>query len=177
MGDSSKLLTILSDVQPRAVSWVWFPYIPARKITIIQGDPGDGKSTMMMHLIAEITRGGVFPDGTALGRPRRVIYQCSEDAADDTIRSRMEEYGADCRNIAFINEEVHEGLTLDDERIRQAIDEFGPWLVVLDPIQSYIGSEADLKMATKARKLMRRLAIWARTYDCAFVLICHLNNI
>ena len=73
---------------------------------MLQGDPGDGKSTMMMNLIAEITTGGAFPDGKPLEQPQRVIYQCSEDGVADTIKPRLEEQGADCSKVAFINEEV-----------------------------------------------------------------------
>lgn len=78
--------------------------------------------------------------------------------------------------LAFINEEVYNGLTLDDERIRQAIIEFRPRLVVIDPIQAYLGSDSDLQIAGRARKLMRRLGMWAAGYDCAIVLIGHLNK-
>lgn len=67
-------------------------------------------------------------------------------------------------------------LTLDDERIRQAIIEFRPRLVVIDPIQAYLGSDSDLQIAGRARKLMRRLGMWAAGYDCAIVLIGHLNK-
>ena len=172
----SKLLTLYSDVRAVPVRWLWYPYIAVGKITLLQGDPGDGKSTMMMNLIAELSRGGATPDGKALGRPQRIIYQCSEDGANDTIKPRLEACGADCRNIAFINEEMYEGLTLDDERIREAIIEFKPQLVVIDPLQSYIGNESDLKIAVRARKLMRRIATWASTYDCAIVLIGHLTK-
>ena len=103
-------------------------------------------------------------------------YQCSEDGVSDTIKPRLERCGADCRKIAFINEEVYNGLTLDDERIRQAIIEFRPRLVVVDPIQAYLGSDSDLQIAGRARKLMRRLGMWAAGYDCAIVLIGHLNK-
>ena len=172
----SNLLTLYSDVKAVPVRWIWYPYIPVGKITLLQGDPGDGKSTMMMNLIAELSKGGATPDGKALGRPQRIIYQCSEDKADDTIKPRLEAAGADCRNIAFINEEVYGGLTLDDERIRDAIIEFKPQLVVIDPIQSYIGSDSDLQIAVRARKLMRRIGMWASAYDCAIVLIGHLSK-
>ena len=74
---------------------------------------------MMMNLIAELSTGGKTPDGCKIGVPQKVIYQCSEDGVSDTIKPRLERYGADCRKIAFINEEVYNGLTLDDERIRQ----------------------------------------------------------
>lgn len=105
-----------------------------------------------------------------------MIYQCSEDGVSDTIKPRLERCGADCRKIAFINEEFYNGLTLDDERIRQAIIEFRPRLVVIDPIQAYLGSDSDLQIAGRARKLMRRLGMWAAGYDCAIVLIGHLNK-
>ena len=116
------------------------------------------------------------PDGCKIGAPQKVIYQCSEDGVSDTIKPRLERYGADCRKIAFINEEVYNGLTLDDERIRQAIIEFRPRLVVIDPIQAYLGSDSDLQIAGRARKLMHRLGMWAAGYDCAIVLIGHLNK-
>ena len=152
------------------------PFIAIGKITLLQGDPGDGKSTMMMNLIAELSTGGETPDSCKIGTPQKVIYQCSEDGVSDTIKPRLERCGADCKKIAFINEEVYNGLTLDDERIRQAIIEFRPRLVVIDPIQAYLGSDSDLQIAGRARKLMRRLGMWAAGYDCAIVLIGHLNK-
>ena len=94
----SGLLTLYSDVKSEPVNWLWYPYIAIGKITLLQGDPGDGKSTMMMNLIAEISKGGATPDGVAMGRPHRVIYQCSEDGLGDTIKPRLEASGADCRN-------------------------------------------------------------------------------
>ena len=170
------ILTLYSDVQATAVRWLWYPFIAVGKITLLQGDPGDGKSTMMMNLIAELSKGGNLPDGKIIGMPQRIIYQCSEDGVSDTIKPRLEKCGADCRNVAFINEETYSGLTLDDERIRQAIIEFRPRLVVIDPIQAYLGSDSDLQIAGRARKLMQRLGMWASVYDCAIVLIGHLNK-
>ena len=171
-----RILTLYSDVQATSVHWLWYPFIAVGKITLLQGDPGDGKSTMMMNLIAELSKGGKTPDGKPVGTPQRVIYQCSEDGVSDTIKPRLERCGADCRKVAFINEETYSGLTLDDERIRQAIIEFRPRLVVIDPIQAYLGSDSDLQIAGRARKLMQRLGMWASVYDCAIVLIGHLNK-
>lgn len=174
--EETKLVTSYSDIQSTSVRWLWYPYIALGKITILQGDPGDGKSTMMMHLIAEISTGGTAPDGRLLGTPQRVIYQCSEDGVSDTIKPRLESCGADCRNIGFIDEEHRGSLTLGDERLREAIIEYRPHLLVIDPIQAYIGGGADLQIAGKARKLMSRLKIWAATYECAIVLVGHLNK-
>lgn len=172
----SNLLTLYSDVTAMPVNWLWEPYIAIGKITLLQGDPGCGKSTMMMNLIAELSKGGSTPDGRAFGAPQRIIYQCSEDGAKDTIKPRLVSAGAECRNIAFIDEDVYSGLTLDDERIRDAIIEWKPRLVVIDPIQSYIGNDSDLQMAGRARKLMRRIGMWASTYNCAIVLIGHFSK-
>ncbi len=173
---SFNLVTSYSEVQSKTVRWLWYPFIAIGKITILQGDPGDGKSTMMLNLISEISTGGATPDGKALGAPRRVLYQCSEDGLEDTIKPRLESCGADCRNVGFINEETGGALTLDDERLRQAIVEYRPRLVVIDPIQAYIGGGSDLQVASKARKLMSRLNMWAGVYECAIVLIGHLNK-
>ena len=172
----SDLLSRYADVTSTPVRWLWYPYIALGKITLLQGDPGDGKSTMMLNLIAALSSGTNLPDGTALPRQFRVIYQCSEDDAADTIKPRLEAFGAECRNIAFVKEEAGDGLTLDDERIRMAIAEYRPALVVIDPIQSYIGNDSDLQIAARARKLMRRIGLWASTYRCAIVLIGHMNK-
>ena len=53
-----RILTLYSDVQATSVHWLWYPFIAVGKITLLQGDPGDGKSTMMMNLIAELSKGG-----------------------------------------------------------------------------------------------------------------------
>lgn len=174
--DASRLITLYSDVQSEKVRWFWYPFIAYGKVTLLQGDPGDGKSTMMMSLIAELSTGGTTPDGKELGRPQRVIYQCSEDGAADTIKPRLEKCGADCKNIAFINEEVHDGITLDDERLYEAMTNFRPKLVVIDPVQAYISNSSDLQVAAKARRLLRRLSTWAMAFDCAVVLVGHMNK-
>ena len=65
-----RILTLYSDVQATSVHWLWYPFIAVGKITLLQGDPGDGKSTMMMNLIAELSKGGKTPDESLLGRRR-----------------------------------------------------------------------------------------------------------
>ena len=69
-----RILTLYSDVQATSVHWLWYPFIAVGKITLLQGDPGDGKSTMMMNLIAELSKGGTTPDGKPVGMPQRIIY-------------------------------------------------------------------------------------------------------
>lgn len=168
-------LKLYSDVQSTSVEWLWYPYIPYGKITLLQGDPGEGKSTMMMDLIARISRGGVKPDGKDCFTAQKVIYQCSEDGAADTIKPRLEACGANCRNIAFLDEEII-NLTFHDDYLQNAIDEFKARLVVIDPFQAYVTTDGDMMSAVKVRRIMQRLGRWAATYRCAIVLIGHLNK-
>ena len=69
----------MSEVQSQEVSWLWYPFIAIGKITLLQGDPGDGKSSMMMNLIAELSTGGKTPDGCKIGAPQKVIYYLEEE--------------------------------------------------------------------------------------------------
>lgn len=167
-------LKLYSSVAATNVDWLWYPYIPYGKITLLQGDPGCGKSTLMMNIIASISNGSFALDGRKQKKPLHVIYQCSEDGAGDTIKPRLNAAGADCRNVAFLDEEV-DWITLGDERIRRAIADFNAKLLVIDPVQAYLG-DADISSATSMRKMLRRAAVWASLYDCAIVLIGHLNK-
>jgi RecA-family ATPase len=167
---------LYKDVSCKQIDWLWYPYIAIGKITLLQGDPGDGKSTMIMNLLAALSRGEMLPDGTPLDGPQQSIYQCSEDSAGDTIKPRFDAANADCERIAFINEDVFGKITLDDEKLQQAIIEFHPRIIVIDPIQSYVDNPVDLLVAGKLRRTLRRIGIWASTYNCAVVLISHLNK-
>lgn len=175
MDQNSSALKLYSEVHSVPVEWLWYPYIPSGKITILQGDPGDGKSTMMMNLIACLTNAGITPSGQRIEIPQRVIYQCSEDGVVDTIKPRLEASGADCTRVAFVDEEL-ESITLDDGRLREAITEFGANMLVIDPFQAYLGEGGDITNVKKARQLMQKLSIWAATYNCAIVLIGHMTK-
>lgn len=168
-------ITYYSDIKTVPVEWLWYPYIPYGKITVLQGDPGDGKSTLMMQVIAAVSNGKNAIEGMQLSKPQKVIYQCSEDGAADTIKPRLERAGADCCNVCFIQEDDN-FLTLDDERIRKTIETIGARLLVIDPLQAYVGDDGNLTVATKARRLMQRLSSWATAYRCAIVLVGHLNK-
>lgn len=163
------------DVAEKEIDWLWYPYIPCGKITILQGDPGEGKSTFMIHLAALLSTGRVLPDGKRLQSSMPVIYQCSEDGIRDTIKPRLIQAGADCSKVAFI-EDTDQSLSLDDERIEQSIRDTGAKLLVLDPLQAYIKQEGDLQSATRMRSLIRGLASVAEQTCCAIVLIGHLNK-
>lgn len=172
---SSNDISYYSTVKQRSIDWLWYPYIPYGKITLLQGDPGDGKSTFILHLIARITTKGKLPDGKPFPECQNVIYQCSEDNPSDTIKPRLIAAGADCDRVAFISEE-NESLSIDDQRVEEAIIRTEARLCVFDPIQAYIPSDSDMLNATKMRAVMKRLASVAERTHCAIVLIGHLNK-
>lgn len=76
-------LKLYSNIPETEVDWLWYPYIPFGKLTVLNGDPGNGKSTLMMNIIAAASSGGFVPDGRKMKKPIHVIYQCSEDSAGD----------------------------------------------------------------------------------------------
>ena len=92
----------------------------------------------------------------------------------DTIKPRLNAAGADCANVAFLDEEIN-WVTLNDDSVRRAIADFNAKLLVIDPIQAYLG-EADIASASGMRKVLRQLSLWATMYDCAVVLTGHLNK-
>ena len=170
----SKQLKLYSAVKATTVDWLWYPYIPFGKITLLQGDPGGGKSTLMLRIISAVSNGTAPVNGEQMRKPIHIIYQCSEDGTADTIKPRLMKAGANCDQIAFLDEDI-EAITLNDEKLRRAIADFNVKLLVIDPFQAYLG-DADMSNASSIRKVVRQLGIWAAAYDCAVVLIGHLNK-
>jgi hypothetical protein len=167
-----KMFTI-EEIQTEHIVWLWEPYIPQGKITIVQGDPGEGKTTMMLAIAAAVTNGEPLPGGFA-DFPASVIFQTAEDGLADTVKPKLELLGADCSRISVIDDS-EKPLSLADERIEQAMIETGAKLLIIDPIQAYIGS-ADLHSAKGMRPLMKSLAVAAGRTGCAVVIIGHLNK-
>ena len=107
--------------------------------------------------------------------PVNVIYQTAEDGLSDTIKPRLVAAGADCARVMVIDD-FDRVLTLDDDRLEQAIEQTGARLVVLDPIQGYIGASVDMHRANEIRPLMYKIAKLAERYGCAILLIGHMNK-
>lgn len=164
-----------SSVTARKVDWLWYPYIPFGKITIIQGDPGDGKTTLVLNIAALLSNGMSMPESDAKISPAKIIYQSAEDGVEDTLKPRLVSAGADCSRIAFIDES-ESGLTLNDRRIEGAIIETGARLVVLDPLQAYLGENNEMNRADGVRPMMRQLTAMAERTGCAIIIIGHMNK-
>ncbi|MCL2860952.1 MAG: AAA family ATPase [Firmicutes bacterium] len=167
-------LKYYDSVNSRDVDWLWYPYIPYGKITIIQGDPGDGKTTFVLNLVALLTQGKSLSQTDSEKEAIVAIYQNAEDGIEDTIKPRLESVGADCSKVAYL-EYDGKPITLSDDRIEQAIVNSGAKLLVLDPLQAFMGN-ADMNRATDVRALMQKLAKIADRTGCAVVLVGHMNK-
>ena len=166
----------LSGVQSAKTEWLWYPYIPYGKITIIEGDPGEGKTTLVLKLAAALSRGLPLPcDDDKEYEPIHIIYQTAEDGIEDTIKPRLEKAGADCSMIRVIDETDKE-LSMTDDRLEQAIIETKARLIILDPIQAYIGATVDMHRANEIRPVLKHLGIIAEKHNCAIILIGHMNK-
>ena len=166
----------MEDVVSKEVEWLWYPYIPYGKITIIEGDPGEGKTTLVLKLAAALSRGLPLPcDDDKEYESIHIIYQTAEDGIEDTIKPRLEKAGADCSMIRVIDETDKE-LSMTDDRLEQAIIETGARLIILDPIQAYIGDTVDMHRANEIRPVLKHLGIIAEKHNCAIILIGHMNK-
>lgn len=164
-----------SNVQETEVEWLWYPYIPYGKLTLLQGDPGEGKSTFILNIAALLTTGKAMPDGYRANSIQTVIYQCCEDGAADTVKPRLMAAGADCRKVAYIVD-GEEALTMDDSRIEEALIKTGARLLIMDPLQSFVPQDGDLHNAVRMRSLLGSLASVAEKHRCAVVLVGHMNK-
>lgn len=175
----------MEQVEVEKIDWLLYPFIPFGKVTIVQGDPGEGKTTMVLQIIAKLTKGeAVLPSGSdepALEEktmdlePVNVIYQTAEDGLGDTIKPRLLSAGADCSRVMVIDDN-DQALTMMDARLEEAIIKTKARLVVLDPIQGFLGAAVDMHRANEIRPLMKRVAVLAEKYHCAIILIGHMNK-
>ena len=176
--ESAKAETVkiirMSDVELTPVEWLWKPYLPFGKLSVLQGNPGEGKTYFAMHLAAACTNGKLLPNMERM-EPFNVIYQTAEDGLGDTVKPRLIEAGADLDRVLVIDDSEVQ-LTLSDERIEKAIIENNARLVIIDPIQAYLGADVDMNRANEVRPIFMRLGQVAQRTGCAILLIGHLNK-
>ncbi len=165
----------MSEIQSQEVSWLWYPFIPYGKLTIIQGDPGDGKTTLVLNIAAWLSKGEGLDSEMKLSEPVNVIYQSAEDGLADTVKPRLELAGADCERILVIDEK-EKSLSMVDERLEKAIVQTKARMLILDPIQAYLGGGMDMNRANEARDMTKKFGALAEKHQCAIVLIGHMNK-
>jgi archaellum biogenesis ATPase FlaH len=183
-------LVQLSTVEAKDVSWLWHPYIPLGKLTLLEGDPSAGKTFLSLALCASITKGWAFlsQDGSPLGEntePHNVVYLTAEDGLDDTIKPRFDSMGGDATRFYALTgsttNEAGEAQELpvslaDVDVLRDTLKQLQPKLVVIDPVQAYLGAGVDMHRANEVRPLLSGLAKLAEEFRCAFILIRHVGK-
>lgn len=175
MDETDLKIINMSDVESKEISWLWYPFIPYGKLTIIQGDPGEGKTTLVLNIAAVLSKGQGLDEHMKPEQPLHIIYQTAEDGLADTVKPRLEKAQADCNNI-FVIDETDVSLSMLDERIEQAILKEKAKLMILDPIQAYLGAKMDMNRANEARDMTKHLGQVAERTGCAIVLIGHMNK-
>lgn len=175
MNETNLKIINMSDVESKEISWLWYPFIPYGKLTIIQGDPGEGKTTLVLNIAAVLSKGQGLDEHMKPEQPLHIIYQTAEDGLADTVKPRLEKAQADCNNI-FVIDETDVSLSMLDERIEQAILKEKAKLMILDPIQAYLGAKMDMNRANEARDMTKHLGQVAERTGCAIVLIGHMNK-
>ena len=183
-------LTILSEVESQQVDWLWHRRIPLGKITILDGDPGMGKSLLSIFIAACVSTGQPMPDG-APAKQGKVILIAPEDAAEDTIKPRVEAAGGDSSQVLLL--ENMDLLNIKDTKkikfnerpfslaqdlgiLEQAIKQTGTILVVIDPLMAVLGHNIDSSRDQDIREVLTPLAQVAERTGCAILIIRHLNK-
>jgi len=165
----------LSEVESQQIKWLWYPFIPYGKLSIVQGDPGDGKSTLILNIAAKLSMGECIDENMNITEPVNVIYQTAEDGLADTVKPRLEAANADCSRISIIDES-DKSVSMTDDRIEEAIKRENAKLCIFDPIQAYLGGDTDMNRANEAREMTKKLGSIVERTGCAIVLIGHMNK-
>lgn len=165
----------LSKVKPRKVEWFWKYIIPYGMLTIMEGDPGQGKSYLAMYLASLVSTGSALPDGSTVEQGY-VTYISSEDDPSYTIRPRIDAMGGDPEFIRILNGDLtfsEEGL----ETLRQELEEHPPQIIFIDPWVSFVPSDRKITDSNAIRSLLTKMREIAEDYGCAIVLIRHLTKL
>ena len=163
----------LSEVRTRPIDWLWRGYIPLRKLTILDGDPGLGKSTILLDLASRGSIGGPAPTGEPLGDAFTTLYVTVEDDAEDTILPRIQRAGGDPSRIHLLRSLV---LPAQIDRLEATANSLKARLIVIDPLMAYLGDGVKTNDDHVVRRALEPLAEMAARLDAAVVAIRHLNK-
>lgn len=180
-----RLVTVpLSSVPDEEVGWLWEPYVPLRKLTLVEGDPEAGKTYLLLALAAAVTRGFYLPDQQGKVQPAHgtcgnVLYITAEDGLGDTIKKRARLCNADLDRIfvvpssSMFPDAMQPFSLARPHLLSAAMEERQARLVILDPLTAFLGAEVDIHRANEVRPLMSILGGLAEKHSCAMVAIRH----
>lgn len=171
----------LADIEPERVEWLWKGRIPRSKVTLLEGDPDEGKTLVAIDIAARVTRGMLMPDTIATGievvEPGGVVFITAEDGLGDTIRPRFDAAGGDPERVLVfpldaLPELNPEGLAI----IEASVAQIGARLVVLDPLNAFLPDRVDTHQDKQVRRALQPLAALADRTGVAVLVIRHLNK-
>lgn len=164
----------IADIPREEIRFLWHPYIPLGRLSLLSGDPGVGKSWITQAIAAAVSTGKALP-GFIETDPAKVLLLTAEDGLGDTVRPRLESMGADLDRILAV--EIATSLTGEGLAILEdVIKEYEPLLVIIDPLVAYMGAKVDMHRANEARAVMAPLARAAERYGCAILGVRHLRK-
>jgi hypothetical protein len=171
-------LVPLNTIDMKPVPWLWPGYLPLGATSLFVGDPGNGKTLSGLDLLARITTGAAWPDGTPnTFRPRNVIVLSAEDANEYTIRPRIEAAAGDCSRVFVIPADKATKLSLDTdvERLRLAIEKYQPLAVLIDPLSAYMPG-IDTYRDNEVRSSLARFVALLDEHGVAAIAIVHMSK-
>jgi hypothetical protein len=166
---------LLSEVEPEQVEWLWPRRIPRGKITILDGDPDNGKSVLTTDLAARVTAGLDLPDGAPAEAAGAVIVS-AEDGASDTIRPRFDAAGGDPTRTCLLGDDEPFAIPDDIPRLERAVRQVGAALIVIDPIMAFFSDDVNSNRDQDVRRALTPLKQMAERTGAAVVLVRHLNK-
>jgi hypothetical protein len=174
----SARLVRISDVRREPLTWLWPGYIPAGKITLLDGDPEAGKSLLTIDLAARLSRGRPMPDGTVVGPPAQTLFVQAEDGDSDTLGPRLDAAGADGGYVHVFEHENRRPVRIprDLPVMEGLVREQGIRLVVIDPFMAFLSRRVATGIDQSVRWVMGRLTGLAARTGAAVIPIRHLNK-
>ncbi len=175
-------LVNISSVTPEPVTWLWRNWLPSGKIAIVDGDPGLGKSTILLDLAARITKGLPMPGDTESNEPGNVVLLSAEDGLADTIRPRLDAAGADVTRVDAFCGVMCDGtphlpsLPGDVRVLHQVAKEKAARLIVIDPLFAYLHGSIKSNSDQDVRGVLHLVAKMAEDTGAAVAIIRHLNK-
>jgi len=173
-----------ADIPQEKVTWLWEKYIPLGMVTIIDGDPGLGKSFLTCDIAARVTCGWDFPPASGnvqVREPAAVLMINLEDDASRTIRPRFTAAGGNLQLLhrpQFKDEGAERPVTLPEDiiAIMRIVIKHNIKLIIVDPLMAALSPKVDSYKDSPVRRVMARLKLMAEETQCAVVLIRHLTK-
>ncbi len=173
--ENKKYYIKYADVETKELEWLWFPYIPKGMVSIVQGDPKSGKTFMLIDIISRITRGDYIPLSEDKFEMGNVVLLNSDDPIEYALKKRLELQNADVEKVFTIDENIKKLYFKDLSRLEKLIEEKRPLLIVIDPIQAYMG-DGDSNSMVQVRNALSPLKRIAEKYNVSIVLVQHLKK-